>query len=97
MDTPRRTVSLVRLDHLVHSGTGYAEKITGTRTSVEIAFSILKKQQAVAIQVAGRLSAEDVREMRSRTVEINRGRGVLCYVESVNEAFSWFEDMVRRY
>jgi hypothetical protein len=34
--------------------------------------------------------------MRRRTVEINRGRGVLSYVESVDEAFSWFEDMARR-
>jgi len=29
------------------------------------------------------------------TVEINRGRGVLCYVESFDEAFSWFDDMAR--
>jgi hypothetical protein len=29
------------------------------------------------------------------TVEINRGRGVLSYVESYDEAFTWFEDMVR--
>ena len=30
------------------------------------------------------------------TVEVNRGRGVLSYVESYEEAFSWFEDMARR-
>ena len=29
------------------------------------------------------------------TVEVNRGRGVLSYVESYEEAFSWFEDMAR--
>lgn len=30
------------------------------------------------------------------TVEVNRGRGVISYVESFDEAFSWFEDMARR-
>ena len=30
------------------------------------------------------------------TVEVNRGRGVLSYVESFDEAFSWFEDMTSR-
>ena len=30
------------------------------------------------------------------TVEVNRGRGVLSYVESYEEAFSWFEEMDRR-
>ena len=30
------------------------------------------------------------------TVEVNRGRGVLSYVESYDEAFGWFEDMARR-
>lgn len=30
------------------------------------------------------------------TVEINRGRGVINYVESFDEAYSWFEDMERR-
>ena len=30
------------------------------------------------------------------TVEINRGRGVISYVETVDEAFSWFEEMARR-
>ena len=30
------------------------------------------------------------------TVEVNRGRGVLSYVESYDEAYSWFDDMVRR-
>ena len=30
------------------------------------------------------------------TVEINRGRGVLNYVESFEEAFAWFEDMARQ-
>jgi hypothetical protein len=30
------------------------------------------------------------------TVEVNRGRGVLSYVESYDEAFSWFEEMERR-
>ena len=130
---------------------------------MDIQFSILNEQQAVAIEVAGRLSTEDVREMRRRTVElaeqtgyrnfivdirkllaiedgsafvaydlgeqfkdsgfsvwnntavlmpedpaareqmeflhtveINRGRGVLSYVESVDEALGWFEDMARR-
>ena len=29
------------------------------------------------------------------TVEVNRGRGVLSYVESFDEAFSWFEEMQR--
>ena len=29
------------------------------------------------------------------TVEINRGRGVLSYVESYDEAFDWFDDMAR--
>jgi hypothetical protein len=30
------------------------------------------------------------------TVEVNRGRGILSYVESFDEAFSWFDDMARR-
>ncbi len=30
------------------------------------------------------------------TIQINRGRGVLSYVESHDEAFSWFEDMASR-
>ena len=30
------------------------------------------------------------------TVEINRGRGVINYVESFDEAYSWFDDMERR-
>lgn len=130
---------------------------------MEIEFSILNEQRAVAIEVAGCVSAEDVREMRRRTVElaeqtgyrnvivdirklmsiedgsafvaydlgeqfkesgfsvwnntavlmpedhaareqaeflhtveINRGRGVLSYVESVDEALSWFDNMARR-
>jgi hypothetical protein len=30
------------------------------------------------------------------TIEINRGRGVINYVDSFEEAFSWFEEMARR-
>ncbi len=30
------------------------------------------------------------------TVEINRGRGVINYVETFDEAFSWFEEMGKR-
>ena len=30
------------------------------------------------------------------TVEINRGRGIINYVESFEEAYSWFEEMARR-
>jgi hypothetical protein len=30
------------------------------------------------------------------TVEVNRGRGVINYVDSFDEAFSWFEEMARR-
>lgn len=30
------------------------------------------------------------------TVEINRGRGVINYVETFEEAFSWFEEMGKR-
>ena len=30
------------------------------------------------------------------TVEVNRGRGIMSYVESFDEAFSWFEEMERR-
>jgi hypothetical protein len=30
------------------------------------------------------------------TVEVNRGRGILSYVESYDEAFTWFDDMARR-
>ena len=30
------------------------------------------------------------------SIEVSRGRGVLDYVESVDEAFTWFEDMARR-
>ena len=130
---------------------------------MEIEISILDEQRAVAIEVSGCVSAEEVREMRRRTVEladqtgfrnfivdirkllsiedgsafvaydlgeqfkesgfsvwnntavlmpedpaareqaeflhtveINRGRGVLSYVESVDEALSWFDDMARR-
>ena len=29
-------------------------------------------------------------------VEINRGRGIINYVESLEEAFSWFDEMGRR-
>ena len=29
-------------------------------------------------------------------VEINRGRGIINYVDSSEEAFSWFEEMARR-
>ena len=29
------------------------------------------------------------------TVEVNRGRGILSYVESFDEAFTWFDDMAR--
>jgi hypothetical protein len=29
------------------------------------------------------------------TVEVNRGRGILSYVESYDEAFTWFDDMAR--
>jgi hypothetical protein len=29
-------------------------------------------------------------------VEINRGRGIISYVDSSEEAFSWFEEMARR-
>jgi hypothetical protein len=128
-----------------------------------IEISMLDEQRAVAIEVSGCVSAEEVREMRRRTVEladqtgfrnfivdirkllsiedgsafvaydlgeqfkesgfsvwnntavlmpedpaareqaeflhtveINRGRGVLSYVESVDEALSWFDDMARR-
>ena len=128
-----------------------------------IEISILDEQRAVAIEVSGCVSADEVREMRRRTVEladrtgfrnfivdirkllsiedgsafvaydlgeqfkesgfsvwnntavlmpedpaareqaeflhtveINRGRGVLSYVESVDEALSWFDDMARR-
>ena len=30
------------------------------------------------------------------TIEINRGRGVINYVNSFEEAFSWFEEMANR-
>ena len=30
------------------------------------------------------------------TIEVNRGRGVLNYVETIDEALSWFEEMARR-
>lgn len=30
------------------------------------------------------------------TVEINRGRGILNYVKTIDEAFSWFELMASR-
>lgn len=30
------------------------------------------------------------------TVEINRGRGVINYVETPEEAFAWFEEMAKR-
>lgn len=30
------------------------------------------------------------------TVEVNRGRGILSYVESYDEAYDWFEAMARR-
>ena len=30
------------------------------------------------------------------TIQINRGRGVISYVESLDEAFSWFEEMATR-
>ena len=56
---------------------------------MEIEFSILNEQRAVAIEVAGCVSVEDVRGLRRRTVEINRGRGVLSYVESVDDQGVW--------
>ena len=30
------------------------------------------------------------------TIEINRGRGVMDYVDTREEAFSWFEEMASR-
>ena len=30
------------------------------------------------------------------TVEVNRGRGILSYVETFDEAFSWFDDMAHQ-
>ena len=30
------------------------------------------------------------------SIEVNRGRGVMNYVETIDEAFSWFEEMARR-
>ena len=30
------------------------------------------------------------------TIEINRGRGVINYVDTFDEAFSWFEEMAQR-
>lgn len=29
-------------------------------------------------------------------IEVNRGRGLMNYVETIDEAFSWFEEMARR-
>ena len=29
-------------------------------------------------------------------IEVNRGRGVISYVETMDEAFSWFEEMAHR-
>ena len=130
---------------------------------MNIEFSILTDQRAVAITAKGHVTAEDVQDMRRRTVElakqtgyrnfvvdirnllsiadgsdfsaydlgeqfkesgfsvwnntavlmpedpvaraqaellhtveVNRGRGILSYVESFDEAFSWFDDMARR-
>lgn len=130
---------------------------------MNIEFSILNDQKAVAITAKGHVTADDVQEMRRRavelanqtgyrnfivdirdllsiaggsdfsaydlgeqfkesgfsvwnntavlmpedpaaraqaellhTVEVNRGRGILSYVESFDEAFSWFEDMAGR-
>ena len=129
---------------------------------MSIEFSVLTERKAVAIIASGRVTAEDVQEMRRRTVElaaqtgyrnfivdirnlleiadgsessaydlgdqfkdsgfsvwnntavlmpedpyaraqaellhtveVNRGRGILSYVESFDEAFSWFDDMAR--
>ena len=128
-----------------------------------IEYSVLDKQKAVAIEIDGGVTSDDVRAMRRRTVElaaetgyrnfimdirrllsiaggsdsvaydlgeqfknvgfsvwnntavlmpedpsaraqaeflhtveVNRGRGVLSYVETYEEAFSWFEEMERR-
>lgn len=130
---------------------------------MNIEFSILSEQEAVAITARGHVTAADVQEMRRRTVEladqtgyrnfivdirsllsiaggsdlsaydlgeqfkesgfsvwnntavlmpkdpaaraqvellhtveVNRGRGILSYVESFDEAFKWFDDMARR-
>ena len=130
---------------------------------MSIEYSILDKQKAVSIAIDGHVTADDIQEMRRRTVElagetgyrnfimdirrllsiaggsdsaaydlgekfknvgfsvwnntavlmpedpsaraqaefmhtveVNRGRGVISYVESYDEAFSWFEDMARR-
>ena len=130
---------------------------------MNIEFSILSDQRAVAITAKGHVTAEEVQDMRRRTVElaeqtgyrnfvvdirnllsiadgsdfsaydlgeqfkesgfsvwnntavlmpedpaaraqaellhtveVNRGRGILSYVESFDEAFSWFDDMERR-
>ena len=130
---------------------------------MSIKFAVLDEQKVVSITVAGHVTADDIQEMRRRTVElaeqtgyrnfimdirrllsiadgsdsaaydlgeefkktgfsvwnntavlmpedpsaraqaefmhtveVNRGRGVLSYVESYEEAFGWFEDMKRR-
>jgi anti-anti-sigma regulatory factor len=55
---------------------------------MEIAFSILKEQQAVAIQVAGRLGAEDVREMRRRTVETAEQTGFRNFIVDIRRLLS---------
>jgi hypothetical protein len=129
---------------------------------MKIEFSVLDEHKAVAIEIEGCLTSEDVRSMRRQaveiagqtghsnfivdirrlvsiddgsafaayelgdqfkdsgfsvwtntavlmpedpaareqteflhTVEVNRGRGILSYVESYDEAFAWFEDMAR--
>ncbi len=63
---------------------------------MSIEYSVLDQQKAVAIEMDGHVSTDDMRAMRRHTVELNRGRGVLSYVESYEEAFSWFEDVERR-
>jgi hypothetical protein len=63
---------------------------------MSVEYSILDKQEVVAIKMDGHITAADMQEMRRHTVEVNRGRRVLSYVGSYDEAFSWFDDMERR-
>ena len=59
-----------------------------------INFSILEDKKAAVLMPDNPTAREQVEFLH--TVEINRGRGVINYVETFDEAFSRFEEMAKR-
>lgn len=81
----------IRLLRSIEGGNTYATFNLGEQFS-EIGFSVWANTAVLMPNdEAARQQAEFL-----HTVEINRGRGVLNYVESFEEAFAWFEEMAKR-